>query len=72
VNEGPPAPRSGRTGLDAGAPLRHAVRSTSDGDVAYCGAGRIVHDLGEDFSVSAGDACPSCVAQVLLDGMGSH
>ena len=72
MNEASPSPRSGRTGLDAGAPLRHAVRPTSAGDVAYCGAGRIVHDLGEDFNVNAADACPSCVAQVLLDGMGSH
>jgi hypothetical protein len=44
------------------------VRVTSDGDVAYCGAGRIEHVLDEDFTVNADDACPSCVAQIFLDG----
>ena len=67
MNESSSALPSGHTG--DGGPC-HAVRATSDGDVAYCGAGRIAASLAEEFSVSSPDACPSCIAQILLDGMG--
>jgi hypothetical protein len=58
---------AGRIADDGNERARHAVRVTTDGDVAYCGAGRITENLGEEFAVSADDACANCVAQLLLE-----